>query len=82
MFKKKEEKKELTDKQKCDIERIKVLKEYAHQMQSAYNYGEISSAEYSTAMKRIENEIDAIAQSNAFDELMGHPMEELEKIFP
>lgn len=82
MFKKKEEKKELTPKQLRDVERIKALREIAHQETSAHNYGEISDEEYFKRMKQITDEVEWMAHSNAFDELLGHPMEELEKIFP
>lgn len=80
MFKKKQIK-ELTDKQKHDIERIKVLREYAHQESTEHNFGRITDAEYFKEMSQVNQEIEWIARANAFDEMMGNPMKELEDMF-
>lgn len=67
--------KELTDRiKKADemkLNRIHVLQEYVHQLDTDRNLGRITDAEWYKQIRMVEQEVDQMESSKTFTEIMG-----------
>lgn len=81
LFKKKE--RELSEQQSKWLDRIYVLKERVHQHESNIHYQALTEKMRIEEESQILQEVEKLEREIlGFDDMMGHPMDMLEEIFP
>lgn len=66
---------EITRADEVKLNRIKALKEYVHQLDTDRNMGRITNTEWYREILKVEREVSAMENKQAFDEMMGNPLD-------